>query len=167
MIEAAKALARRAHAGQKRKWSEDDYFEHPRRVAERVSLLYGSYEVMVAAAYLHDVLEETTVTEKEILDATNLEVLELVIELTNRKYQGGLSRQTRKLLDAARLSRTSPLAKIIKIIDRIDNLDDMMIRAPRDFKDLYHIESLHLAYTALRDADDELLDELIKKARTP
>ena len=142
IIEAAKALAIRAHAGQKRKWTGGyAYFEHPRRVAECVADLDGSDE-MIAAAYLHDVLEDTQVTEQEILDATNLEVLRLVVELTNRRAKA--IRIVRKRLDNDRLAGISLAAKFIKLMDRIDNLREME-GAPDDFKKLYAEESLELA----------------------
>ena len=62
----AAALAVRAHEGQKRKYTGFPYITHPARVAGRVGILPVVTEEMVAAAYLHDVLEDTTITKAEI-----------------------------------------------------------------------------------------------------
>ena len=56
-LEEAIALARRAHSGQTDKAGRP-YIEHPLRVMHR---LHGEYERM--AAILHDVLEDTPITE--------------------------------------------------------------------------------------------------------
>lgn len=159
LIEAAKELAKRAHQGQKRKYTGTDYFEHPRRVAERVAELDGTPE-MIAAAYLHDVLEDTQVTDQEILDATNLDVLRLVAELTNRRAKA--IRIVRKRLDNDRLSGVSPAAKFIKLIDRIDNLREME-GAPENFKRLYAEETFELV-KAVGDASESLKSELLMLA---
>ena len=54
-------FARYAHRGQKRKYSDQDYITHPIEVASRVQDRFYDMN-MVAAALLHDVLEDTDVT---------------------------------------------------------------------------------------------------------
>jgi len=56
--------ARDAHKGQKRA-SGEDYFTHPYAVAEILIYLTLDYTT-VAAAFLHDVIEDTPATEHDI-----------------------------------------------------------------------------------------------------
>ena len=62
----AAQFARQAHEGQRRKCNDRPYIEHPARVAARVTILPGATEAMVVAAWLHDVVEDTTVELDEI-----------------------------------------------------------------------------------------------------
>lgn len=140
----AAALAARAHAGVPRKHTGFPYIYHPARVAGRVGILPGATEEMVAAAYLHDVLEDTTVTRAEIEEATNAQVGFYVDCMTNRSKGSGLSRAERKALDRKHLAEIPSEIKLIKAIDRIDNLLEMS-GATTDFKRLYSEESLLLA----------------------
>jgi len=157
----AAALAARAHAGIPRKITKFPYIYHPARVAGRVGILPGATEEMVAAAYLHDVLEDTTVTREEIEEATNAQVGFYVDCMTNKSKGTGLPRAERKALDRRHLSEIPAEVKLIKIIDRIDNLMEM-VGATNDFKRLYAEESLLLADVL---GNGPLIDELRRIAQ--
>lgn len=58
MISKARKYAEEAHIAQTRVGSGEPYFNHCRRVAQAVEVSGGS-EAMIAAAYLHDVVEDT------------------------------------------------------------------------------------------------------------
>jgi (p)ppGpp synthase/HD superfamily hydrolase len=58
LIIKAADLANIAHEGQKRKYNGRPYIEHLMRVAGRVTLLSDSTEEEIAAAWLHDVIED-------------------------------------------------------------------------------------------------------------
>ena len=64
LIERAFFLARKAHAGQKRR-SGEDYLVHPVEVA-RILVDLGMDSDCIAAALLHDVVEDTGVTTQEV-----------------------------------------------------------------------------------------------------
>jgi guanosine-3',5'-bis(diphosphate) 3'-pyrophosphohydrolase len=162
LVGIAAEFARRAHEGQKRKFTGRPYIEHPGRVAARVSVYPGSTEAMVVAAWLHDVVEDTPTILDEVAGAFGPEVARLVGELTNPSNDSSLSRAERKAQDRARLSGVSREAKIIKLLDRIDNLQEVG-DAPGGFRSLYAAESLALA-EAIGDADAGLRDELIAAA---
>ena len=66
-VELAEAVARGAHAGQVDK-SGADYITHPARVAERVRR-HGGTDEAVAAAWLHDVLEDCDVSAADLAAA--------------------------------------------------------------------------------------------------
>lgn len=139
----AKAFAESAHEGQFRKYTGQPYFSHPARVAAEVFRM-GFQSQMVAAAFLHDVVEDCGVWIETIESEFGLPVASLVFELTNKTKEMKLPRAERKRIDRQFLRYASPQAKIIKLIDRIDNLSEMD-GAPQDFKLLYSRESILLA----------------------
>jgi (p)ppGpp synthase/HD superfamily hydrolase len=162
LINDAKAFAIDAHAGQKRKYKDEDYVNHPIRVASRVTQVPGNTTEMVMAALLHDVIEDTKVTESDIRQKFGDKVANLVVELTNVKSIG--TREQRKALDRERISRISKQAKIIKALDRIDNLTDMKGTAPKDFSIIYSHESILLAQTLEKSIPEYLYDDLVEAA---
>ena len=82
MIEKARRFAEMAHKGQVRKYNGQPYFTHPERVARRLEGL-GYGPEMVAAGYLHDVVEDCGVKIEEIRVVFGDKVADLVSGLTN------------------------------------------------------------------------------------
>lgn len=159
LILRAARFARAAHEHQRRKWSEDAYVLHPGRVASRVSLLDGVSEDMVAAAWLHDVLEDTNALPSDLISVFGDKITKMVIALTNKSMGSKLLRAERKKIDREHLAMQSPEVKKIKMLDRIDNLRDIA-GATDKFKYLYANESF-LLVGAVGDADEVLKDELV------
>lgn len=168
---AALALARKYHEGQKRKYSGKPYITHPARVAAQAIKL-GMDSEAVAAAILHDTLEDTMIKESELL-AISPKTHRLVVELTNnsKKLFPSLNRAGRKQADLHRIKGISKEAKTIKLLDRIDNLSEMKkdiedgLKVPPDFVKLYAGESANLL-EVLRGTHPELekkLETLIKE----
>lgn len=123
MVARARYFAAKAHAGQKRKYTGEPYIVHPIAVSDRVRMAGGTAD-MVAAALLHDVLEDTDATVDEVEAITNREVAMLVLELTDqytKDFYPELNRKTRKRLEAKRLAEVSMPAKLIKLADMADN----------------------------------------------
>jgi (p)ppGpp synthase/HD superfamily hydrolase len=109
-LDEAIALAHRAHAGQTDKAGRP-YIEHPLRVMHR---LHGEYERM--AAILHDVLEDTPVTDDDLRAAGCPElVIEAVRALT--KHSG------EPLEESMARAATNPIACAVKRADIADNCD--------------------------------------------
>jgi (p)ppGpp synthase/HD superfamily hydrolase len=128
-------LATAAHGEQTRKYSNDLYITHPIRVANQVKEEGGS-ECQIAAALLHDVIEDTEVTVEQLRVALHNiwssqeaeQILKMVIELTDvfvKKDFPLLNRKARKLLEARRLGGISKEAKQIKFADIKDNQDSI------------------------------------------
>jgi (p)ppGpp synthase/HD superfamily hydrolase len=157
-------FAKKAHDGVKRKYGDDDYVLHPARVASRVMLLPGVSEEMIAAAWLHDVLEDVpSVTYQMLKDEFGEKTADLVVELTNPSKGSRAHREARKRQDRDHIANVSREAKLIKLIDRIDNLRDMRDCGDDSFIILYGKESLMLA-EVLKDTNKELYDELVETA---
>ncbi len=159
LIMRAAEFARAAHAGQVRKFSGLPYSIHPARVAGRVALHPLADEEMVAAAFLHDVVEDTACTLEEIENEFGDRVARMVGELTKPTEHPGDSRSERKRQQLQQISGAGRQAKIIKLLDRIDNLGDLPA-APLEFARLYGSESRRLA-DAIGEADLELKQELL------
>lgn len=155
LIEKAEALALRAHAGQKRKWSDHPYITHLRAVADLVRTV-DDRPVMIAAALLHDVLEDTSVTLDELTAEVGPDVAKLVVELTDVYVPGtAKNRQERKRLECERLAKVSDEAQTIKVADIIDNTNDILLRAPLNFAELYLQEKAALLAVLTRAAGDQ------------
>lgn len=142
MIEQARKFAESAHQGQIRKYNGKPYFTHPERVAKRLQEL-GYPPEMVAAGYLHDVIEDCGVKIQEIETIFGHKVAELVSGLTNPSKGMKVSRAERKKIDREHLSAQAKFVKIIKLVDRIDNIKEME-GAETDFKRLYAKETILL-----------------------
>ncbi len=140
LIAAAASLAEYAHAGQVRKYTGQPYIIHPLRVAGAVSLLHGATDDMIAAAWMHDVLEDTCVSLDQIDRATNSATASLVLQLTSGKFPD-LNREQRKAIQREKLAKASLHAQLIKCCDRIDNLNDL---PEGQFRELYARESIQL-----------------------
>lgn len=126
MIQAAR-VAEFAHRGQLRKYTGRPYIEHPGRVAARMMRHCAADEYIVAAAWLHDVLEDTSVSEEDLAVFMPGLSMRYVKMLTNpSKQTPHLNRAQRKELDREHLRTCPGDVRRIKMADRIDNLLDLM-----------------------------------------
>lgn len=157
-------LAFTAHKGQYRKYGDKvPYIQHPIRVAFHAAQIFMNLEVPVAAALLHDVLEDTKLPPEDIKDCCGNDVLFLVQELTNPSHlpeNKKKLRAERKFIDREHIKLVSYQAKVIKLCDRIDNLKDIK-KAPDDFKQLYAQESRALL-EALKNTHFTLEKEMLE-----
>tara|TARA_B110001454_G_scaffold142635_1_gene132432 strand:+ start:207 stop:713 length:507 start_codon:yes stop_codon:yes gene_type:complete len=113
-------FAAKAHAGQSRKYTGDDYIVHPIAVAELVKAHGGSHPQQ-SAALLHDVVEDTNYTLADINANFGHEVATLVQWLTDTSVPEDGNRAVRKSIDRKRLSEAPAEAQFIKLADMIDN----------------------------------------------
>ena len=128
IVERARIFATAAHAavGQLRKYTYEPYIVHPAEVASIVESVEGSTYEMIAAAWLHDVVEDTGVSNEIIKQEFGEEVAELVGWLTDvsRPEQG--NRATRKAIDRAHTAMAPAAAQTIKLADLISNTRSIM-----------------------------------------
>lgn len=123
IVRKAREFCLKAHAGQKRD-DGSDYAIHPIAVAAILQGQGCQDPSVLAAALLHDTLEDTTTTKAEIDAAFGEEVAGLVMELTNPLPQDRpFAEKHAALLEHARAM--SPKARLVKLADRLHNLRDM------------------------------------------
>lgn len=152
LVKKARELAEEWHAGQLRKYTGEGYITHPIRVATIVyDALKGDprYPIYVAAALLHDVIEDTTIKLDafgvfDTIEADSTQkILSIVLDLTNNKTLKG-TRKWRKFAMANQIKNAQPISQLIKLADRLDNLQDLQASNPQFVKEAYGKESLDL-----------------------
>jgi (p)ppGpp synthase/HD superfamily hydrolase len=152
----ARTFATAAHAAvaQLRKYTNEPYIVHP---AEVVSILKTRPHdpEMVAAAWLHDVVEDTGVTIEVIRAEFGSKVSDLVGWLTDvsRPEQG--NRATRKAIDRAHTAAAPAEAQTIKLCDLISNTRSI-VEHDAEFARVYLAEK-RLLLEVMTKADPELM----------
>jgi (p)ppGpp synthase/HD superfamily hydrolase len=135
-------FAVKAHKGQTRKYTGEDYIVHPMAVADMVER-HGGSEVQVCAALLHDVVEDTAVTFDDIRDNFGGDIAIMVRWLTDTSQPSDGNRRIRKGIDAKRLAEAPAEAQFVKLADLIDN-SDTIFRFDKPFSKQFHKEMTHL-----------------------
>ncbi|WP_291797347.1 HD domain-containing protein [Lutibacter sp.] len=120
MIQKAIRLAKDAHSGQVRKYTNEPYIIHPFSVAGLVASV-SSDEEMYSAAILHDTVEDTDVDIKTIENLFGIRVSGMVDDLTDVSVKSDGCRKVRKKLDRDHTEQSSNESKTIKLADLIDN----------------------------------------------
>lgn len=116
----ARLFCIRVHSGEKRD-SGVPFYTHPLGVAERLRQHRINDPEVLAAAYLHDVLERSDLTRQQLADEFGESVAAIVEEVTDRgekdrsfeQKQDDIIRQARLLSDKA---------KLVRMADRLDKL---------------------------------------------
>ena len=118
---AALRFARRVHQGQHRKQTDQQFVEHPIEVA-RLLMDAGYDGPIIAAAYLHDVVEKTQVEADEIRVRFGPEAAEVVEALSEDPTVIGYAERKRRLRAQVMAAGGSPV--LIYTADRVANLRD-------------------------------------------
>lgn len=128
-------FADQSHGEQMRKFAPERYIAHPIRVMQLCREQTKDMAIL-AAALLHDVLEDTPVQKEALRDfllgvmpeAQAQRTLSLVVELTDIYTKANYpqwNRRKRKAMETARLEVTSADAQTIKYADIIDNSSEI------------------------------------------
>ena len=125
MYQKALDFATKAHGDQLRKYTGVPYIQHPIAVAELIKGLPGHTPEMLAAALLHDVVEDTPVTIEDVCNNFGTVVGMYVEYLTDVSKPEDGNRARRKQLDAFHYARGPAEAQTIKVADLIDNNADI------------------------------------------
>jgi (p)ppGpp synthase/HD superfamily hydrolase len=126
---AALRFARRVHLGQYRKQTDEQFVVHPIAVAELLS--DSGYDgAMLAAAYLHDVVEKTDVELGEIRERFGPPVAELVDALSENPEIPEYAERKRALRKRIIGAGGDPV--VIYAADRVANMRDWRKVAPED-----------------------------------
>lgn len=155
VVESAKRFAtvRHRRIDQRRKYTFQPYEQHLRAVT-RLLEEYGADDHMIAAAWLHDVVEDTPATFEEVEVEFGADIARLVMELTDvsRLHHG--NRATRKALDREHLAQASDRAQFVKLADLVDNCQDICRHDAR-FGRLF-VEEMGALLDVIRDRDSKL-----------
>lgn len=137
LISKAQSFAKNAHRGidHRRKYTHKPYEVHLAAVAEQVASVCRDPE-MIAAAWLHDTVEDTPTTLADIEKSFGKRVAQLVSELTDVSRPGQGNRAARKQIDRGHTAKASARAMTIKLADLIDNCQDIC-RADPGFARVY------------------------------
>lgn len=130
IVDKAEMFATAAHKAvlQVRKYTSEPYIVHPRAVAQWVRLAGGTDE-MIAAAWLHDVVEDTGVELNDIHENFGALVASYVYCLTEVKNTG-ISREERKIQTRKRMEFAPNEVKTIKLADVIANAETIRDHDP-------------------------------------
>jgi guanosine-3',5'-bis(diphosphate) 3'-pyrophosphohydrolase len=122
-------FARRAHLGQHRKQTHEQFVEHPIAVARLLSEA-GFDGTVIAAAYLHDVIEKTGIELEEIRDRFGPEVAAVVDALSEDRGIATYGERKRALRRQVLAAGRVPT--LIYAADRVANMRDWRRIPPRD-----------------------------------
>ncbi len=153
--EQARRYATRAHAeaGQRRKYTDEPYIVHPAAVVELVRSVSAD-EALLAAAWLHDTVEDTDTTLADIAAHFGPRVAQLVEMLTDSVQPQAKNRAARKLAHFRHTAEASPEAQTIKLADIIDNTR-AIVRFDPHFARVYLVEK-RIQIDLLKQGDAQL-----------
>lgn len=168
LLHAARFAAEK-HTGHFRKGSRrEPYINHPIEVANLVANAgLVDDEDILAAALLHDTVEDCGVTAEELTDKFGETVCGYVLEVTDNK---DLPKHLRKQLQIEHAPHLSYGAKIIKLADKISNVRDVIASPAEGWDKQRRVEYVEWAVSVvagLRGANDqldELFDEVVAMA---
>jgi GTP diphosphokinase / guanosine-3',5'-bis(diphosphate) 3'-diphosphatase len=129
LISRAWNFAAQRHSTQRRKGkAQEPYVNHLAEVAELVAIATEGQDAnLVAAAVLHDTVEDTATRPAELASVFNADIASLVMEVTDDK---SLDKVVRKKLQVEHASAKSGRAKFIKLADKTSNLRSL-VKIPR------------------------------------
>jgi (p)ppGpp synthase/HD superfamily hydrolase len=165
MIVKAEIFATQAHAlvEQKRKYTGEDYIVHPIRVAKIVEQFGGS-DNQIAAAFLHDVVEDTDVDILDVRMEFGNDIGEIVDGLTDVSQPSDGNRKLRKAMDRAHSADASAEAQFVKCADIIDNSADISANDP-NFSKVYKQEMLELLTVMDKVSDTEIFAQALRSVQ--
>lgn len=132
LIEKAIRMSVSAHAGQMRK-DGPPYIIHPVAVSLMLAR-HGFAEAVIAAALVHDVLEDAPVTADEMRDELGEEVLALVKAVS---YDKALSWEDARVAYVEAVRTAPEGAKAISIADKIHNAESLLMAYEKEGKSIW------------------------------
>jgi guanosine-3',5'-bis(diphosphate) 3'-pyrophosphohydrolase len=161
-------FAAERHRFQKRKnKAQTPYISHPIGVANNLMAIGQVKDpAIIAAALLHDTVEDTQTTFKEIQTQFGKEVCGYVQELTDDKT---LSKEERKRLQVVNAPHKSAGAAQVKLADKLYNLTDLSTQVPEGWgiervDHYFHwaeaiVNRLPAVNPPLKEAVDEVIEQ--------
>ena len=130
LISRAERFARVRHEGQFRKGkAKEPYTNHLVEVAALVERWSGS-ESAIAAAWLHDTVEDSPTSVDELESLFDKDVADIVAELTDDKSLPKADRKKLQIINAAKKSKE---ACLVKLADKTSNIGAIANSPPEDW----------------------------------
>jgi (p)ppGpp synthase/HD superfamily hydrolase len=163
LVNKAQEFATLKHKGQTRKFG-GEYIQHPAGVADLVRHFDGTDE-MIAAAWLHDVVEDAGVTYEEIEKEFGGEVANLVDLLTTPSV---ITKDQKNEYLSDKMISMSTKALTIKLCDRLDNVSDFKTASPKFINSYapatkYILDALENSGRSLTTEQNEIISLIRKK----
>lgn len=152
-VKKALEFATKAHHGQARKYTGEPYIKHPIEVMQIVSTVDHTEE-MLAAALMHDCIEDCGITYEEIAREFGVIVAWYVDDLTDVSKPIDGNRQKRKEIDRQHTAQAHENSKTIKLADLISN-SRSIVKHDKDFARVY-IKEKELLLEVLTEGDSTL-----------
>ena len=158
------------HSTQRRKdENASPYINHPISVALAIAQIGGVDDPeILAAALLHDTLEDTETTPEELEDEFGKKVCEYVLDVTDDKTLPKDERKRRQIEHAKKISNG---AALIKLGDKISNVTDVINNPPEDWDNNRRKEYLDWAEKVIEncpkvnDRMENKFQKIIKQGR--
>lgn len=137
LVENAYYYAKEKHKGQKRKYTNEEYFVHPSGMAhnmvDTLIEIYQGYPVdeevvrfYQMVCWLHDTVEDTDATLEEIEQRFGKKIAKTISYLTNISKPEDGNRRIRKTIDMNHTLSGNIEAIIVKLFDIMDNCKDIV-----------------------------------------
>lgn len=148
----AMIFAMDAHKNQKRKYTGNPYFEHLAEVAGIVACVMPSHQEAIAVSWLHDCIEDCSVSIADLLDRFSSFIVAGVVQLSDMEKG---NRAERKAMSRIRLASAPGWIQTIKVADLISNTSSIVHHDP-SFAKLY-LEEKRMLLDVLTKADPRLI----------
>lgn len=135
LIETAALIAYTAHRTQTRKGDQSPYFIHPSMVALKLTA-YQCTEEVVAAGYVHDVLEDTDFPEALLEAMLGSQVVQLVKTVSEQK---ALPWEERKQKYIDTVAQASEAVKCVSVADKIHNLQSLFSAHAKEGAEIWSV----------------------------
>ena len=171
LVSEAAEFAAHRHSGLVRKGRADEpYINHLAEVANLLAKVTGGRDAeLIAIGWLHDSIEDTATTQKELAQKFSERVASVVAEVTDDM---NLPKSTRRQLQIADAPAKSPSAKLLKIADKISNIRARIHSEPTaderaDLTD--YVDWAEKVVAGCRGGNaalDQIFDDTVKLARS-
>ncbi len=169
LLRVATFAARKHRSQRRRDIDKTPYINHPIEVAHLLADVAGVEDVeLLAAALLHDTVEDTDTSIEEIEQHFGRAVRELVAEVTDDK---SLPKQRRKELQVETAPHKSDRAKHLKMADKICNIRGIDTHSPASWSLERKIEYLDWSMAVVAGCRgacprlEQMFDETVEKVR--
>lgn len=145
-VEDARLYAQAKHGTMRRR--DGFAIDHVKQVVDTLTDAGIDDEVILSAAWLHDVIEDTSTNYDEINNKFGRVIADMVSSLSK---DGRLPRRSREIEYTQRLSTASPRAKVVKLADILVNLKSVTDSSMDVIKMRRKTSRLRMYLLAIRD----------------